>query len=144
MVVNRGIEEQGDHGDYFKDFTGVGMGTILKTLVVLGCRLGALGVPQGGSVGVGGLYTVMSYMSGLDEEMLEAVTDTTSTATADSCSAGSETLDKVPSALGDMSEVTQLLMVGYYGTFVLVKLIAFLCNDIESSLGDIFSRSMSY
>ena len=124
MVVNRGIEEQGDHGDYFKDFSGVRMGTILKTLVVLGCRLGALGAPQGGSVGVGGLFTVMSYMSGLDEEMLEAVTDTTSTATADSCSAGSETLDKVLSALGDMSEVTQLLMVGFYeADIVLVVLL---------------------
>eukprot|EP00090_Calanus_glacialis_P021433 TRINITY_DN3305_c0_g1_i2.p1 TRINITY_DN3305_c0_g1~~TRINITY_DN3305_c0_g1_i2.p1 ORF type:complete len:312 (-),score=89.85 TRINITY_DN3305_c0_g1_i2:79-1014(-) len=68
------------------------MGTIFKTLVLLGCGLGALGAPQG------------------DDEILEAVTDTTTTTTADSCSAGSETLDKVLSVLGDMSEVTQLLV----------------------------------
>ena len=88
------------------------MGTILRTLVVLGWGLVALGAPQGGSVGVGGLSAVMSNISGLDEEILEAVTDTSTTATADSCSAGSETLDKVLSALGDMSEVTRLLTVG--------------------------------
>ena len=84
------------------------MGIIFKTLVLLGWRLGALGAPQGGSVGVGG---VMSNLYGLEEEILETVTDTTTTTTADSCSAGSETLDKVLSVLGDMSEVTQLLVV---------------------------------
>ena len=88
------------------------MGTILQTLVVFVWGLGAFGAPQGGSVGVGGVSVVMSNISGLDEEILEAVTDTTTTATADSCSSGSETLDKVLRALGDMSEVTQLLMVG--------------------------------
>ena len=91
------------------------MGTIFKTLVLLGCGLGALGAPQGGSVGLGVLSAVMSNMSGLDEEILEAVTDATTATTpttADSCSAGSETLDKVLSALGDMSEVTRLLTVG--------------------------------
>ena len=88
------------------------MGTVFKTLVLFGFGLGALGAPQGGSVG--GLSLDMSNMSDLDEEILEVVTDTTTTTTADSCSAGSETLDKVLSALGDMSEVTQLLMVGYW------------------------------
>ena len=90
------------------------MGTVFKTLVVVWWGLGALGAPQEGSVGVGGVIVIMSNLSGLDEEILEAVTDTTTTTTADSCSAGSEALDKVFSVLGGISEVTQLLMVGYF------------------------------
>ena len=69
----------------------------------------------------------MSNMSDLDEEILEAVTDTTTTTTADSCSAGSETLDKVLRVLGDMSEVTQLLMVGYW------RITLFVLNDYPLS-----------
>ena len=95
------------------------MGILFKTLLVLGWGLLALGAPQGGSVGVGGPSPLMLNISDLDEEIHEAVTDTTTTTTADSCSAGSETLDKVLSVLGDMGEVTQLLMVSYYGSYLI-------------------------
>jgi len=68
------------------------MRSIFETLFMLGLGLGIQSAPQG------------------DEEVLEAVTDTSTTATADSCPGGSDTMDKVLSVLGGMSEVTELLL----------------------------------
>ena len=50
--------------------------------------------------------------TGLDEEILEAPVTVTAV-TVDTCAGGSDTLDKVLSVLGDMSEITHLLQVGF-------------------------------
>ena len=58
-----------------------------------------------------GVHSDIPNRSSLDEEIIEVETDTTTTTSTNSCSAESDSMERVLKVLGDMSEVTELLLV---------------------------------